>query len=172
LRKGPPTLKVRTSFSIVASGATELSACASFAEVEMRRPEGEGEIMPPCVAGIPHHRERAALQTIALLTGWEMPLVSDRKSKPLTHSNSRSIGFWMSVEGRIPIQPVRVLVSYEALSELDPTNVRDLHGALENFDQFRSQVESAASRKFERNGFDPDKYEGMPAIRLTTDDLM
>jgi hypothetical protein len=78
----------------------------------------------------------------------------------------------MSVERRIPIQPVRVLVSYEALSELDPTNVRDLHGALENFDQFRSQVESAASRKFERNGFDPDKYEGMPAIRLTTDDLM
>jgi hypothetical protein len=44
LRKVPPTLKVRTSFSIVASGATELSACASFAEVEMRRPEGEGEI--------------------------------------------------------------------------------------------------------------------------------
>jgi cold shock protein len=42
LRKAPPTLKVRTSFSIVASGATELSACASFAEVEMRRPEGEG----------------------------------------------------------------------------------------------------------------------------------
>jgi hypothetical protein len=34
-----------------------------------------------------------------------------------------------------------VLVSYEALSQLDPTNVRDLHGALENFDRFRSQVE-------------------------------
>ena len=100
-----------------------------------------------------------------------MPLVSDPKSKPLPHSNSRAIGFWMSVEGRTPIQPVRVLVSYEALSEIDPTNVRDLHGALENFDRFRSQVESAASRKFDRNGFDPDKYEGMPAIRLTTDDL-
>jgi hypothetical protein len=99
-----------------------------------------------------------------------MPLVSDRKSKPLLHSNSRAIGFWMSVEGRTPIQPVRVLVSYEALSELDPT-IRDLHGALENFDRFRSQVESAASRKFDTDGFDPDKYEGMPAVRLTTDDL-
>jgi hypothetical protein len=55
-----------------------------------------------------------------------MPLVSDRKSKPLSHSNSRSIGFWMSVEGRTPIQSVRVLVSYEALSQLEPTNVRDL----------------------------------------------
>ena len=77
-----------------------------------------------------------------------MPLVSDRQSKPLSHSNSRAIGFWMSVEGRAPIQAVRVLVNYEALSELD-RNVRDLHGALENFDRFRSQVEIAASRKFD-----------------------
>src|SRR6202022_2711670 len=92
---------------------------------------------------------------ISQLAGWKMPLVSDQKSKPLSHSNSRSIGFWMSVEGRTPIQPVRVLVSYEALSELDPTNVRDLPGALENFDRFRSQVESAASRKFEINELHP-----------------
>ena len=33
------------------------------------------------------------------------------------------------------------------------------------FDRFRSQIESAASRKFDRDGFDQDKYEGMPAIR-------
>jgi hypothetical protein len=77
----------------------------------------------------------------------------------------------MSVEGRIPTQPVRVLVSYEALSELDPTNVRDLHGAVENFDRFRSQIEAAASSKFDLYGFDSEKYEGMPAIRLTTEDL-
>jgi Protein of unknown function (DUF1488) len=100
-----------------------------------------------------------------------MPLISDGKSKPLSHSNSRSIGVWMSVDGRSPIQPVRVLVSYEALSQLDPTNVRDLHGTLEIFDRFRSQVETAASRKFDRDGFDADDYEGMPAVRLTTDDL-
>ena len=100
-----------------------------------------------------------------------MPLISDGNSKPLSHSNSRSIGVWMSVDGRSPVQPVRVLASYEALSQLDPTNVRDLHGALENFDRFRSQVEAAASRKFDRDGFDADKYEGRPAVRLTTDDL-
>ena len=99
-----------------------------------------------------------------------MPLVSDPKSKPLPHSNSRSIGIWMSVEGRRPIQPVRVLVSNEALSQLDPTNVRDLY-ALEIFDRFRSLVETAASRKFDSHGFDAEKYEGMPAVRLTTDDL-
>jgi len=46
-----------------------------------------------------------------------------------------------------------------------------LHEALENFDRFRSQVEHAASRKFDRYGFDPEKYEGMPAIRLIDVDL-
>jgi len=101
-----------------------------------------------------------------------MPLVSDGKSKPLSHSNSRSVGVWMSVEGRSPIQPVRVLISYEALSQLDPTNVHDLPAALENFERFRSRVETAASRKFDRDGFDAEKYEGMPAIRLTADDMM
>jgi Protein of unknown function (DUF1488) len=100
-----------------------------------------------------------------------MPLVRDGKSKPLLHSNSRSIGIWMSVEGLTPIQAVRVLASYEALSQLDPTNVRDLSRALENFDRFRSLIEAAASCKYDRQGFDPEKYEGMPAIRLTTDDV-
>jgi hypothetical protein len=36
--------KVKTSFSIVASSARELSGCDSSAEVEMRRAEGQGEI--------------------------------------------------------------------------------------------------------------------------------
>jgi hypothetical protein len=95
-----------------------------------------------------------------------MPLVSDGKSKPVTHSNLMAIGVWMSVEGRKPIQPVRVVVTYEALTQLDPTNVRDLPAALE-----RSRIEAAASHKFDRVGFDADKYEGMPAVRLTADDL-
>jgi Protein of unknown function (DUF1488) len=100
-----------------------------------------------------------------------MPLVSDGKSKPVSHSNLRAIGVWMSVEGRKPIQPVRVVVTYEALSQIDPTNVRDLPAALEGFARFRSRIEAAASRKFDRVGFDADKYEGMPAIRLAADDL-
>jgi hypothetical protein len=62
-----------------------------------------------------------------------MPLVSDGKSKPLSHSNSRSVGVWMSVEGRRPVQPVRVLVGNEALSQLDPTIVRDLPADLGEF---------------------------------------
>src|ERR1700686_1832486 len=100
-----------------------------------------------------------------------MPLICDEKGKPLPHSNSRSIGIWMSVEGLTPIQAVRVLASYEALSQLDPTNLRDLPGALEDFHHFSAPGETAASRKYDQQGFDPEKYEGMPAIRLTTDDV-
>jgi hypothetical protein len=41
VEKSAPTLKAKTSFSIVASCATELSGCDSSAEVAMRRAEGE-----------------------------------------------------------------------------------------------------------------------------------
>jgi hypothetical protein len=34
-----------------------------------------------------------------------MPLVCDGKSKPLPHSNSRSIGIWMSVRGKRLFRP-------------------------------------------------------------------
>ena len=100
-----------------------------------------------------------------------MPLVSDGRSKPTPHIRPGAIGFWMTVEARMPVQPVRVIVSTEALSQLDPSNVRDLSAAFDIFDRFRSQVETAASSKFDRYGFDAQNYEGMPAIRLTTDDL-
>ena len=43
MRKASPIPKVKTSFSIVASSAGELSGCDSSAEVETRA-EGEGEI--------------------------------------------------------------------------------------------------------------------------------
>jgi hypothetical protein len=35
----------------------------------------------------------------------------------------------------------------------------------------KSSRPQAASRKFDRYGFDPEKYEGMPAIRLIDVDL-
>jgi hypothetical protein len=64
LRKAPPTLKVKTSFSIVASGATELSGCDSSAEVATRRTEGEGKMMPAGPVWTPHEDER--LRALAL----------------------------------------------------------------------------------------------------------
>ena len=97
-------------------------------------------------------------------------MVSKGQSPVVRHDTHRAIGFWMSVEGSNPIQPVRVLISYEALAELDPTNVRDLAAAFEHFDKFRSRIEMAASKRFDRGGIEPEKYENMPLIRLTTDD--
>jgi hypothetical protein len=47
---------------------------------------------------------------------------------------------------------------YEALSDLDPDNVSDIYGALENFEKFRAKIEASASKKYDAVGFDADKY--------------
>jgi hypothetical protein len=101
-----------------------------------------------------------------------MPLEGDGKGKAVTHSELRAIGFWMSVKGARPVQPVRVFVSYEALAQLDPTNIRDLAAAFDHFDRFRDRIEAAASEKFDRQGPDAEKYEAMQTVRLTTHDAI
>ena len=101
-----------------------------------------------------------------------MPLVADGKGKAVAHGELRAIGFWMTVQGATPIKPVRVFVSYEALAKLDPFDVRDLASAFEHFERYRPRIEAAASDKFDRMGADAEKYEGMPAVRLTTNDAI
>jgi uncharacterized protein DUF1488 len=91
--------------------------------------------------------------------------------KHVTHSNLRAVGFWMCVKGADPVQPVRVLVTYDALAQLDPSQVRDLEAALLVFDENRPQIEAAASMKFDAMEIEPESYEGQPMIKLTTDDL-
>ncbi len=76
----------------------------------------------------------------------------------------------MSVKGDGPVRPVRVFVSYEALAELDPFDLRDLAPAFEHFERFRARIEAAASEKFDRDGPDAEKYEDLPIIRLTRND--
>jgi hypothetical protein len=99
-----------------------------------------------------------------------MPLVVEGKSTAIIHSELRALGFWMTVKGAVPVRPVRVFVSYEALADLDPSNIRDLAAAVEHFDKFRARIEAAASDKFDRVGPDAEKYEGMPTVRLTNND--
>jgi len=101
-----------------------------------------------------------------------MPLVSDGKGKAVAHSELQAIGFWMTVKGASRIQVVRVFVSYEALADLDPANVRDLPAAFEHFDKFRARIEAAASDKFDRDGPGAEKYARLPTIRLTSRDLL
>jgi hypothetical protein len=99
-----------------------------------------------------------------------MPLVADGKGKAVAHGELRAIGFWMTVKGATPVKPVRVFVSYEALAQLDPLDIRDFAAAFQHFDRFRARIEVAASEKFDREGPDPEKYEGMPTVRLTSND--
>jgi len=101
-----------------------------------------------------------------------MPLVSDGKGKAVAHSELQAIGFWMTVKGASRIQVVRVFVSYEALADLDPANVRDLPAAFEHFDRFRARIEAAASDKFDRDGPGAEKYARLPTVRLTSRDLL
>ena len=101
-----------------------------------------------------------------------MPLVSDGKGKAVAHSELQAIGFWMTVKGASRIQVVRVFVSYEALADLDPANVRDLPAAFEHFEKFRARIEAAASDKFDRDGPGAEKYARLPTIRLTSRDLL
>jgi len=100
-----------------------------------------------------------------------MPLTRDLTSKIARHDPKRAIGFWMAVAASNPAKPIRVFVTYEALSELDPSNVRDMQGALENFSHFRLKIERAASDKYDREGPDSDKYEGREAITVMGMDL-
>lgn len=96
--------------------------------------------------------------------------VGSHRRKAVARSELRAIGFWMTVKGAAPVRPVRVFVSYEALAQLDPFDIRDLAAAFEHFDRFRSRIEAAASDKFDRDGPDAENYEGMLTIRLTTND--
>jgi hypothetical protein len=99
-----------------------------------------------------------------------MPLVVEGKSKAIVHSELRAVGFWMVVKGAVPARPVRVFVSHEALADLDPSNIPDFAAAFEHFDRFQLRIEAAASDKFDRDGSDAEKYEGMPTVRLTNSD--
>jgi hypothetical protein len=57
------------------------------------------------------------------------------------------------------------------ISQIDPSQVRDLDGALTIFDAERASIEAAASVKYDIPDIEPERYEGQPMIILRTDDL-
>jgi hypothetical protein len=77
----------------------------------------------------------------------------------------------MAVEGDEPVRPVRVYVSYEALADIDPDQVRDLDGVLTTFDKNRDRIDRAANAKVDAGEVEPDLQGGHPVIILRTDDL-
>jgi hypothetical protein len=60
-----------------------------------------------------------------------------------TDDGRKAIGFWMAVDGETPARPVRVYVTYEALANIDPDQVRDLYGALTTFDKNHDRIQSS-----------------------------
>lgn len=56
-----------------------------------------------------------------------MPLISDGKSKPLSHSNSRSIGVWMSVDGLVYLDNDRAIAVKWLERNAEASNVEQLN---------------------------------------------
>ena len=86
-------------------------------------------------------------------------------------STRRAIGFWMAVEVESPVRPVRVYVSYEALADIDPEQVRDLQGVVATFDTNRDRIDMAANAKFDAGQVEQDLHDGQLLIILRMDDL-
>jgi Protein of unknown function (DUF1488) len=101
----------------------------------------------------------------------EMPLVSTERPG-LPDSTRNAICIWMTVDGANPVAPIWVCVTYEALAQLAPSKPRDLAAAIATFDDNRASIEAAASKKFDADGADGGKYEGMPTLMMRTDDLI
>ena len=81
-----------------------------------------------------------------------------------------AIRFWMKVKDAEPPKPVRIIVTALALEEIDRSEAHDQYGREEIFKKHRASIEAAASDKFDRRGED-ETYEGMPVIRVYSDDL-
>jgi hypothetical protein len=82
-----------------------------------------------------------------------------------------AIGFWMRDEGAQPHVPIWVLATYEALAQIDPSQVRDTFGARTIFDENRARIEAAASKKFDTEGADDGEHEGQPILMIRSDDI-
>jgi Protein of unknown function (DUF1488) len=97
-----------------------------------------------------------------------MPLTATRM-KHATHDDRHSIGFWMTVVGTD--EPIRVFVTYKALWQIDPSHPQDVPTAIGIFNENRSQIEAAASNKFDTDGADDGKYEGQPILFVRSNEL-
>jgi Protein of unknown function (DUF1488) len=86
-------------------------------------------------------------------------------------ADRNAIGFWMIVKGVRPVEPVRVLVTFEALGQMEPSEVRDVYAAIKIFDRNRARIEDAASDKFDTRGVGIGQYEGRPVVVVRWEDL-
>jgi hypothetical protein len=85
----------------------------------------------------------------------------------------QAVGFWMFVEPIEvrPFRPVRIYVTFEALTHIDPSQSINSLTALEVFRNNRTAIEAAASAKFDASGVDEGEFGGKPTVTVLPEDL-
>ena len=96
--------------------------------------------------------------------GETMPLKSTSVRRHFDFDR-KAVGIWMEVEGEEPTRPVRVFVTPEALSSLDPHRALNADGALATFDTYYKRIHRAASSKFDEGKFSHDEGDSVIIIR-------
>jgi len=76
--------------------------------------------------------------------------------------DKKAVAFWMEVEGEVSIRFVLVFVTHEALSDIDPNQVRDVDGVLTTFDLDRDRIDRAANTKLDEGKTADWLHEGQP----------
>jgi len=99
-----------------------------------------------------------------------MPLTAT-DVRPSVDEGRKAVGVWMRNEGDGGV-PVRVLVTYEALWQSQPSKVRDVVSAWDIFNDAREHFEKLASDRFDADGPDDGTHEGQPFIVLNSEDLL
>lgn len=99
-----------------------------------------------------------------------VPLIGTA-SKVVFDEERMALGTWMAVAETYPIRPVRVFVTVQALTSLDPLEVPDREGAFKIFERERASILSLASRKYDESRTEEDLHEGCPVVLLCSDDF-
>lgn len=95
-----------------------------------------------------------------------MPLTATTV-RAVPDDDRKAVGIWMENDN----SQIRVFVTYEALWQLDASQVRDVPSALALFDTNRAHLENAASTRYDASGVDDGEYEGQPIIVLRSNDI-
>jgi hypothetical protein len=97
----------------------------------------------------------------------QMPLTAT-DNKAVAHADRIAVGVWMQNDSG---SLFRAFVTYEALWQSDPSQVRDVHSALLIFNAKRVHFESLASARYDAIGTNEGAHEGRPFIILRSDDI-
>jgi hypothetical protein len=82
----------------------------------------------------------------------------------------KAVGFWMT--NAKSDSPIRVFVTYEALWQIDPSQVHDVASAVSTCNANRARLEEHANRKFDADSMDEGQYKGQPILFLRSMDVI